>query len=34
MAKLQTAMESIPFDIKMLSDGFVGKNWQELEKCV
>lgn len=33
MAKLREAMESIPFDIKMLSDGFVGQNWQELEDC-
>jgi len=31
MAKLRTAMEGIEFDVKMLSDGFVGKNWAHLE---
>ena len=33
MAKLNKAMGSIEFDVKMLSDGFVGKSWAELESC-
>jgi DNA polymerase I-like protein with 3'-5' exonuclease and polymerase domains len=33
MGKLQVAMENIPFDVKMLSDGFIGDSWQNLEKC-
>lgn len=33
MRKLREAMESIEFDVKMLSDGFVGSSWTDLEKC-
>jgi DNA polymerase-1 len=33
MKKLRDAMESIEFDVKMLSDGFVGDSWFNLEKC-
>lgn len=32
MKKLKTAMEGIEFDVKMLSDGFVGPSWFNLEK--
>jgi DNA polymerase I-like protein with 3'-5' exonuclease and polymerase domains len=31
MHKLKEAMESIEFDVKMLSDGFVGPTWSALE---
>lgn len=33
MEKLRVAMESIEFDVQMLSDGFYGDNWAELEEC-
>lgn len=33
MKKLKNAMEGIEFDVKMLSDGFVGPSWFNLEKC-
>jgi len=33
MGKLRQAMEGIEFDVKMLSDGFVGKSWQDLKEC-
>jgi DNA polymerase-1 len=33
MAKLKKAMESIEFDVKMLSDGFTGVDWANLEEC-
>jgi DNA polymerase-1 len=33
MAKLRKAMEGIEFDVKMLSDGFKGPNWAQLEAC-
>lgn len=34
MVKLKEAMESIEFDVKMLSDGFYSrKNWAELKEC-
>jgi DNA polymerase-1 len=33
MTKLRTAMESIEFDVKMLSDGYFGKSWATLETC-
>ena len=33
MKKLRVAMESIEFDIKMLSDGYVGQSWATLEEC-
>jgi DNA polymerase I-like protein with 3'-5' exonuclease and polymerase domains len=33
MALLRKAMESIEFDVKMLSDGFVGANWASLAPC-
>jgi len=33
MASLRGAMEGIEFDVQMLSDGFVGKNWATLEAC-
>lgn len=33
MALLRDAMESIEFDVKMLSDGFMGKSWANLEAC-
>lgn len=32
MGKLRTAMSSIEFDIKMLSDGFVGTSWARLKE--
>lgn len=32
MKKLKNAMESIELDVKMLSDGFVGQTWAELEE--
>lgn len=33
MKRLTTAMESIEFEVKMLSDGSVGKSWAKLEDC-
>ena len=33
MRHLRDSMESIEFDVKMLSDGFVGHNWAELVAC-
>jgi DNA polymerase I-like protein with 3'-5' exonuclease and polymerase domains len=33
MSLLREAMESIEFDVKMLSDGFKGDSWANLEKC-
>jgi len=33
MAKLRDSMESIEFDVQMLSDGFVGNSWAKLETC-
>lgn len=33
MKKMKKAMEGIEFDVKMLSDGFVGPSWFKLEKC-
>ena len=33
MTLLRNAMESIEFDVKMLSDGFVGTTWANLEAC-
>lgn len=33
MAALKEAMESIEFEVKMLSDGFKGPNWATLEAC-
>lgn len=33
MAKLRNAMESIEFDVKMLSDGFYGADWAHLKEC-
>jgi DNA polymerase I-like protein with 3'-5' exonuclease and polymerase domains len=33
MALLKEAMESIEFDVPMLSDGYVGDSWANLEKC-
>jgi DNA polymerase I len=32
-AKLREAMESVEFDVKMLSDGYRGQSWAQLEKC-
>jgi len=33
MAKLRGAMESIEFDVEMLSDGSYGQNWANLKEC-
>jgi DNA polymerase I-like protein with 3'-5' exonuclease and polymerase domains len=33
MALLREAMESIEFDVKMLTDGFRGRNWADLAAC-
>ena len=33
MGFMKEAMESIEFDVKMLSDGFVGDNWANLKGC-
>ena len=33
MEKLRLAMESIEFDVEMLSDGFMGESWGDLEEC-
>jgi DNA polymerase-1 len=33
MRKLKKAMESIEFDVKMVSDGFTGVNWANLKEC-
>ena len=33
MSRLKDAMESIEFDVQMLSDGFKGQNWANLEAC-
>lgn len=33
MAILRDAMESIEFDVKMLSDGYRGPSWSQLEAC-
>jgi DNA polymerase-1 len=33
MKKMRLAMENIEFDVLMLSDGFVGPSWAELEAC-
>lgn len=33
MLSLREAMEAVPFDVKMLSDGFTGPSWGKLEEC-
>jgi DNA polymerase I-like protein with 3'-5' exonuclease and polymerase domains len=33
MAALREAMESLEFDVKMLSDGFIGPSWGNLREC-